>query len=274
MFKKGFFGTSSILLIFLIFGLMVIGCEDADDGSNNINGFPNAPSNFRITEITSTSISLSWNPVSSAAGYYLMIYTSAAKANVDDYAQYFSTINTTITITEFPPSTTYWFRVSAFDSAEVEGNLSSIVMGTTLSSGNSGSGGGGSSVARPATAPSNFTGTRSGNNVTLTWSLVTGATSYNVYRYSMSYQRIEETTTSGTTSYSTWRTTPWVTSATILDGTTTTTSFISTNKSERSTSTHTSGRTTIVTTTYTNWYFAVSAVNSAGEGPLSSFTRR
>ena len=78
---------------------------------------------------SSSTITLSWNAVSGASGYYVNRYLSAGAAT-DDYVEYKSTSSTSYTWSGLSSDTTYYFRVSAYNSSGE--NYSSMVSATTL----------------------------------------------------------------------------------------------------------------------------------------------
>ena len=121
-----------------------------------------APTGLAVTSTTNSSIALSWSAVSGAASYD--VYRNGALAG--------TTSATAFTDTGLTASTSYSYTVAAVDSTGTSGSLSSPVTGTTT-----GTSGGGLS------APTGLavTGTTS-STVSLSWTAVTGAASYHVYR--------------------------------------------------------------------------------------------
>lgn len=121
---------------------------------------PAAPTGLAHGTATSNSVPLTWNAVTGATGY--KVYqggTAVATAT-----------STTYTATGLSSSTTYSFQVSAVNQYG-ESPLSSAVSATTTSAG-----------TLPA-APTGLTvGTVTSSSVALSWSAVTGATQYAVYR--------------------------------------------------------------------------------------------
>jgi len=82
-----------------------------------------APTGLTATNATDTSISLSWNPVSSASRFNM--YRNDARANSSGIA------GTSFTDSGLAPGTTYSYRVRAVDSAGHEGASSGIVEAST-----------------------------------------------------------------------------------------------------------------------------------------------
>jgi len=98
---------------------------------------PNAPT-LQIVSTTNDSISLSWGAIAAVNGYRLYRADSASGT----YAQIGADIAVGVSAVDsgLSASTTYWYKVSAFNGS-VEGAMSDAVSGTT-----SGSGSGGISV--------------------------------------------------------------------------------------------------------------------------------
>jgi fibronectin type 3 domain-containing protein len=181
---------------------------------------PAIPTGLKATGNTINSVSLSWNAVSGAAGY--RVYRS----NFQDgtYTQKGSDLQkTTFTDdTELQANTTYWYKVSAYNSEGESGMSAAISRATTPP------------AAPPDTAPSNFRAASGGeNSITHTWDVVNGAKGYRLYRSGngSSYARAADL--------------PMETSYTD----------------------------TGLTANTTYWYM-LSALNSAGEGPQTSAVSR
>ena len=182
-------------------------------GATNVGTVPPAPTGLTATAVSSSQINLSWSASSGATSY------NVKRATVSGGP--YTTIATGVTATSYSDtglsaSTTYYYVVSAVNSAGESPN-SSQASATT-------------SVAIPP-APTGLTATAvSSNQINLSWSASSGATSYNVKR----------ATVSGG---------PYTTIATGV----TATSYNNTGLA--------------ASTTY---YYVVSAVNSSGESPNSS----
>ena len=121
---------------------------------------PAAPAGLTVGAVAADSITLSWNAVSGATGYY--VYRSAAGDGT--YAFAGSATAAAYTDTALTGGTTYYYKVSAHKSG-VEGAQASAVSATTL----------------PA-APIVSLGTVSADSVSLSWNTVSGAAGYYVYR--------------------------------------------------------------------------------------------
>lgn len=149
------------------------GGSGGNGGSTEIS----APSNLRASANGNT-ISLSWNSVSGASRYY--VYYSTSSNGSWTYLGY--TEGTACT-TKAETAGTYYFVVTAADSYGNESSYSNTAS-CNLTSGGDGSGGGGS-TSKPS-APSGLSaywdGPTSYPYVVLSWSSVSNATSYLVYR--------------------------------------------------------------------------------------------
>jgi fibronectin type 3 domain-containing protein len=140
---------------------------------------PSAPTGVTATAISSSSITVMWNPVSNATEYYISRSTSAAGT----YTQVGTSTATSYTDTGLSASTTYYYQVTAYNSAG-PGAASSSVSATT----NASSGGGGGGTVPSAPSITNITVIPGGTGLRITWSSpITGATSYNVYRSNSQY---------------------------------------------------------------------------------------
>jgi len=124
-----------------------------------------APLGLTVTSTTDSSVSLSWNEVSGAAGYN--VYRSGAKANASPVDR------TTFTDSALSSGTEYHYTVRATTSAGAEGPASSEVSAKTT---------GQPPVVPP---PTNLT-VRVVTNTTigLSWNAAAGVAGYDVYRLS------------------------------------------------------------------------------------------
>ena len=121
-----------------------------------------APTGLKVTATTTTSVSLSWTKVAGAQSY--RIYRSGSSGNVGatDGA------NSTITISGLQPNTEYSFQVAADSISDVPGPKSSAVKGKTKT------------VALKAPTGVKVSSIAA-TQATVSWSKVSGATSYRVY---------------------------------------------------------------------------------------------
>nr|WP_237534318.1 glycosyl hydrolase family 18 protein [Streptomyces sp. SID3343] len=122
---------------------------------------PAAPTGLAAGTPTSTTVPLSWNAVPDATGYN--VYRDGV------FAQ--AATGPTATVAGLTASTAYSFQVTATNSAG-ESPKSATVTATTA--------GGGTQL--PATPTGLAAGTPTTTTVPLSWSAVSGATGYNVYR--------------------------------------------------------------------------------------------
>ncbi len=126
---------------------------------------PAAPSNVKAVSASATSVKVSWNTVSGATGYQVFRSTSETGS--------FTAIGSVTTTSRDCPGlttgTTYYFKVRAYkevNGTKVYGAYSSVV----------------SAAPKPA-APTNVKATvSSATKVKVSWSAVSGATGYEVYR--------------------------------------------------------------------------------------------
>src|SRR3972149_4804195 len=178
-----------------------------------------------------SQVSLSWSGFSdsgSGLGSYKLVYsTSSTPSSCSSGTQIWTGTGTSYTHTGLTNGSTYYYRVCATDNA---GNTSSgaTANGTPTSSG------GTTTTGSAPSAPTGISASAGNGQVSISWSSVSGATSYNIYW----------STTSGVTK----------TSGTKLTGAT-------------SPYTHT-GR-----TNGTTYYYVVTAVNSYGESGESRQVR-
>ncbi len=128
----------------------------------NVTG-PPAPTGLAVTGTTDTSVSLSWTAVSGAASYN--VYRNGTKANTS------AVTGTSYTDTGLASGTTYSYTVAAVDGSGSVGAQSPAVNATTT----------GTPAGPPAPTGLTVTGTTD-TTVSLGWTAVSGAASYNVYR--------------------------------------------------------------------------------------------
>ena len=86
-----------------------------------------APTGLSVTVASTTSITVSWNSVTGATGYY--VYRSATSGGT--YTRVGTATANSYTNTGLSSSTTYYYKVSAYN-ANGEGELSSYVSGTIV----------------------------------------------------------------------------------------------------------------------------------------------
>ena len=159
-----------IAAIAAIIGFSITAC-----GENDVLS---APYNARASAESTSSIIISWGSVSGATEY--RIYRSL---NQTVFSHLGTTFLTEYTDTELSANTTYYYRVTAYNSSG-ESSQSNTASART------------SSIGTPTGVRATATSTSS---ITVSWNSVSGATGYNIYRnISGSYTQVG---TSTTTSY-------------------------------------------------------------------------
>jgi chitodextrinase len=150
--KKGLF-MKSILVIALVFGMAVIAChnflpnngndiETQDLGGNNPSGnnsggngngsgIPNIPTGISASANSSSSITITWKNVSGASGY--RIYCSSSSSG--SFRQVGSTTSTSYTNTGLSANTTYYYKITAYNSKGESSQSTAISVKTSSSSG-------------------------------------------------------------------------------------------------------------------------------------------
>jgi fibronectin type 3 domain-containing protein len=126
---------------------------------------PAAPTGVTATAQSSNSISVSWAYVSGADSY--RVYR--ANSPYEYYSPHDTAYNTSYTDTGLSSNTTYYYKVSAYNNSAGEGEQSYSISATTA-------------IDTLAT-PTNVTATaQSSNSIYVSWSQVSGASGYHVYR--------------------------------------------------------------------------------------------
>lgn len=147
---------------------------------------PEMPKNLTISVSGSNDITVRWDAVDYASHYYVFRGTSLDGL----YIMLSMPSATTYTDTNLSSGTTYYYKVQAVNSAGTS-NPTAVIYATT------------DSFNVVLTAPSNITATSiSGSQISLAWSPVGAATSYNVYRApsaSGNYAHIASVTTANFT---------------------------------------------------------------------------
>jgi cellulose 1,4-beta-cellobiosidase len=206
-----------IIALAVVIGFGTAGCKDDNDSGS---GTPDTPANIVTTASSSSSILISWPAVSGALQY--RVYISENSAGV--YTLLGVTVPTDTGVCSYSangltPNTAYYFRISSLNSAG-ESAQSSPVSATIY-------------LNLPSVPRNVGVTAASANSITVSWSAVSGAAGYHIYRSesaSGAYTQVG-TVLSSATSY---------TATGLLPNTT--------------------------------YYFKVSAYSSAGEGPQSSYT--
>lgn len=132
---------------------------------------PNAPTNFKAARYGYNSIKLSWDAVDGADGYVVSRWNTAKQK----YEDIITTQKTTCinTSSNLKTGTKYTYRVRAYNQYGEENVLSAYSA---------------KAYATPTlSTPSNFKAARAGyNSIKLTWTPVSGASGYYIYRYNSS----------------------------------------------------------------------------------------
>ncbi len=139
------------------------------------------PINVSAEEISSSQINISWDAVSGATGY--KIYQ--ADASNGTYTEIGEVSALFYNNTGLSASTEYFYKVRAYNAADTS-EYSSFATATTL-------------VAAPATPTGLTASAVSSSQIDLTWTAVTGATGYKLYRSASSggtYTEIDDVTSS------------------------------------------------------------------------------
>jgi len=148
---------------------------------------PSTPTDVSAEAASSTSITVSWSSVTGATGY--KVYRSSSSSGT--YSKAGDATTTSYTDTGLTANTTYYYKVSASNSAGESSQSSSVSAKTSAS------------VSIPAT-PTDVSASaeEASNNIKVSWSSVTGATGYKVYRSGQSsgyYNRVGDVTTTSYT---------------------------------------------------------------------------
>ncbi|MDT0566433.1 glycosyl hydrolase family 18 protein [Streptomyces sp. DSM 3412] len=120
----GWYGQAA----YLVDDVSVFG-PDGGGGGDQPPTVPSAPAGVTVSGSTSSSVSLSWNPVSGASGYH--VYRGGTKVQ--------SVTGTSATVTGLAASTSYTFQVTATNAAG-ESARSATVTGTTTATPGGGTG--------------------------------------------------------------------------------------------------------------------------------------
>ena len=158
----------NILLIIIIpfFSFTIISCaivtsENDEDTTTATTTTLSAPSGLTATG-TAGQVSLDWNAVTSASSY--TVYWDNATGISSSSTAITSVSTDNYTHSSLDNGTTYYYKVSAVDTDNTTGSLSSEV-----------------SAATPLPAADNLSASGANNTITLTWNSVSGATSYTLY---------------------------------------------------------------------------------------------
>lgn len=127
---------------------------------------PAMPENVSAAEIGDTQITLTWKQTLGASGYHV----ERADSRNGEYTQIGSVSIHEYTDKDLTPSTTYWYKVVAYNSAgeslsSLPFKATTLVTGETLLS-----------------APVVYIAEQTESSITLAWSSVSGATAYKIHR--------------------------------------------------------------------------------------------
>lgn len=176
------------VLAAIILALTFTSCDSTTSGSNEVNtgtsfgnnnvdsdsgeGYFPAPSELTATVTSSSSVEVSWYPVSGAAGYY--VYASKDSSSSTAILRS-TTSSTSTTITDLEVGARYYFWVKSYNGTTTS-DYSSYAYAT---------------ITAPA-EPQNVTARASGLRcIDVSWDTVEGATGYVVY-YRLSSEDSEE----------------------------------------------------------------------------------
>lgn len=168
--------------------------EHGSSGGGSVGSSITAPTGVSASIDEDGDLYISWNRVSNASTYN--VYYSTSSSGTYSYVK--STSYTYAWIIS-PTSAYNYVKISAVDGNGNESPLSSYAYAYCSSCGSGGGGGGGVSVpSAPTGVTATGTGTSSSPQVRISWSSVSGATSYKVYRGSSSsgtYSQVGSSTT-------------------------------------------------------------------------------
>lgn len=131
-----------------------------------------APAGIKAA-VTDTTVKLSWSKVSGANAYRVYKYNSSTKK----YETYKSVTGTSCTVSGLSAGKTYKFKVAAL----VKSGSKYTVQTQSAAQ----------SVKTKLAAPKNVKASAGTSSVKLTWSKVTGASAYRVYKYNSSAKKYE-----------------------------------------------------------------------------------
>ena len=150
------------IILISLFSLTVFSCSKKDDSSSSSSSTTlSAPSGLTAAGAAS-QVTLDWTAVSGASSYTVYWDNSTGVSSSSTAITSVSTDN--YTHSSLDNGTTYYYKVSAVDTDNTTGTLSSEV-----------------SAATPLPAPDNFSASGANNTIILTWASVSGATSYTLY---------------------------------------------------------------------------------------------
>jgi hypothetical protein len=165
------------------------GGDGNGNGGNNAGGEttakPGTPTGVKATALSSTSIRITWDTVSGATSY--KIYSPEEAGSSSGFVELDTSTTNSYTDTVVRPGQTWYYKVSAVNSAG-ESAQSSAVSAKTPSSGGGGggnTGGGGTTTSKPNTPYGKpVIKAQTSDSFTLEWNASLRATGYKLYRSS------------------------------------------------------------------------------------------
>jgi hypothetical protein len=165
---KNTFKVLGIIALAAVIGFSMAACGDGGGGATPASGLA-APTGLTATA-SSGYLTISWNPVSGAAGYNL--YIGGSSTNYEDPVDMESETYVSVPLQSNWLGRTLYFKVAAYSANGTEGAISNFV---TVTIPNNGGGGG-------LAAPTGLTAIAySSSGIALNWTAVPGATGYKVY---------------------------------------------------------------------------------------------
>jgi Glycoside hydrolase family 44/Fibronectin type III domain len=168
-------------LLVAVAALFLPSCGGSGNGGGTTGTAPSAPTNLTATA-GNQQVALTWTASTNATNYNVMRSTT----NGSGYTKISSPTTTSYTDTGLTNGTTYYYVVTATNSAGTSGDSNQASATPSL----------------PApSAPTNLTATAGNQQVALTWTASTSATSYNVMRSTTNGSGYTKISSPTTTSY-------------------------------------------------------------------------
>ncbi|MDR0759999.1 MAG: fibronectin type III domain-containing protein, partial [Treponema sp.] len=136
------------------------------------------------TALSSTSIRITWNAVSGATSY--KIYSPETSGSASNFVELDTSTTNSYTDNYLRAGQTWYYKVSAVNSAGESAQSSSVSAKTPSSGGSGGNTGGGGTTTSKPNAPygSPSIDAETSNSLTLEWNASLNATGYKLYRSS------------------------------------------------------------------------------------------
>ncbi len=161
-----------------------ISLEGPKSSSISITTIPAEPTSIRVSDSTTSSLKVSWNAVNGATGYkiYSSLYSNSSFTEVG------TSSGTYHNVTGLNDDTTYYFKVKAYNTTGYSSYSSSANGKTQL---------------KPLVAPTGLAlSSITNQSMTLSWTPVSGATSYKIYKSTSSGNSTSYYTSTSSTSKS------------------------------------------------------------------------